>query len=82
MWKRLYTSLVRPHLEYAVQVWCPYLEKDIRIIEKIQERATKIRVEMKSLDYQKRLEVWGLTTLSERRIREDFIQMYKVLNEV
>ena len=26
---KLYTSLVRPHLEYGIEVWNPYLQKNI-----------------------------------------------------
>ena len=29
MWKKLYTSKVRPNLEFAVPVWSPYLRGDI-----------------------------------------------------
>ena len=35
----LYTSLVRPHLDYASAVWCPYKIGDIEVIEKVQKRA-------------------------------------------
>ena len=38
----LYLSLVRPILEYAVPVWCPYLVKDIRALESIQRRASRL----------------------------------------
>jgi ribonuclease P/MRP protein subunit RPP40 len=64
--KKLYISLFRPHLEYAVQVWNPYLAKDIELIEKVQRRAIKIPTNMKAHreDYEGRLEEWGLTKLS------------------
>ena len=30
-------SMVRPHLEYAHSVWCPYKMGDIKDIEKVQK---------------------------------------------
>ena len=33
---RLYTSLVRLHLEYAVQFWSPFYQRDINIFESVQ----------------------------------------------
>ena len=38
----LYVSLIRPHLEYAVPVWSPYLRGDIENIENVQHRATRL----------------------------------------
>jgi hypothetical protein len=33
----LYTALVKLRLEYANQVWCPYLKKNIESIENVKE---------------------------------------------
>ena len=38
----LYKSTLRPHVEFANSVWCPYKIGDSKEIEKIQKRATKI----------------------------------------
>jgi len=76
---RLYKALVRPKLEYCVQAWCPYLKKDIDKLEKVQARATRLVNGCKNLTYENRLNYTGLTTLSERRIRGDLIEVFKIL---
>jgi ribonuclease P/MRP protein subunit RPP40 len=54
LWKNLYVSLVRPHLEFASTVWNPYLSGDIKALEKVQERALRIPSSFKDLSYEKR----------------------------
>ena len=81
LWKKLYTSLVRPHLEFAVPVWSPFRKKDIDELEKVQKRALKIPHQLKKLgSYEERLTRIGLTNLEKRRKRGDLIQLYKILN--
>jgi hypothetical protein len=74
LWKKLYTTYIRPHLEYGVTQWCPYLKKDVNKIEKVQRRATKTPTTLCNLTYQERCKELNLTTLIERRTRGDLIQ--------
>lgn len=76
---KLYKQLVRPLLEYAVQSWNPYLQKDIVMIEKVQRRATKIIPQLHDLPYPERLKSLKLTTLHLRRHRGDMLEVFKIL---
>ena len=77
--KTLYTSFVRPHLEYASAAWSPYCKQDIKILENVQRRATKLVPSIRNLTYEQRLKSLNLTTLENRRIRGDLIQQFKFI---
>ncbi len=51
----LYTSLVRPHLEYDMQFWAPHHVKDIAKLEAVQQKVTKIISSMRNKPYEERL---------------------------
>ena len=72
----IYTSYIRPHLEYCIQAWSLYYAKDILLLEKVQRRATKLVWRLKELSYEERLK---LLSLEERRLRGDLIQTFKLL---
>ena len=78
LWKKLYTTYIRPHLEFAAPAWNVYNRQDIDRIERVQHRATKVSHSLKQHSYPDRLKVLGLTTLETRRTRGDCIQQYKI----
>ena len=76
---RLHKALVRPHLEYAVQAWRPYLVKDISKLESVQHRATRMISGLKDFSYEDRLKKLNITTLETRRLRGDLIEVFKMV---
>ena len=75
----LFKAIVRPHLEYASPVWNPYQKRQIKIIEDVQRRSTKLLPKMSELSYEERLRELDLPTLVYRRARGDMIETYKLL---
>ena len=82
LWKKIYTTYIRPHLEFAISSWNPSLLKDIKVLEQVQRRSTKVPSSLKNLKYPLRCSKLNLTTLTDRRIRGDLIQQYKLLNNI
>jgi len=72
--------MVRPHLEYANSVWCPYKKGDIAGIEKVQKRDTKLVISLKHLSYIERLRQLKLPTLKYKRLRGDMIEVFKIVH--
>ena len=79
MFLQLYKALIRPHLEYANQVWAPRLAKHITLIENVQRRATKLVPGLADLEYEDRLRKLNLPTLAYRRLRGDLIEVFKIM---
>ena len=75
----LYSSYVRPHLEYAIQAWHPTLMRDKGVLEKVQKRFTKMIPELRELPYEERLSSLNLFSLDRRRTRGDLIETFRIL---
>ena len=82
----IYKSMIRPHMEYCVQLWSPLPAHGnwrlILAIEDVQRKFTRLIDNIGLLPYKSRLEKLGLTTLLERRARGDLIETFKIVNKI
>ncbi len=82
----LYTTMVRPALEYASTVWDPHLQKDVKTLEQVQRRAARYVTK----DYTSKTP--GCVTamvhnlhwdsLEDRRRNNRLVMLYKIQNNL
>ena len=75
----LYVTYVRPHLDYCLQAVGPHMLQDLRRLEGVQRRATKLARDIRDLPYQERLSRLGLLSIRDRMLRGDLIEVYKII---
>ena len=79
---KLFTTVVRPHLEYGNVIWSPRFRRDRLEVEKIQRRSTKLIPSLRNMPYSDKLEALKLPSLYHRRRRGDMMQTFKILKGI
>jgi len=66
----------------CVQIWSPYLKKDVECLKKVQGRATKLVKRLKNRPYSERLLLLHTSSLVKRRMRGDLINAYRIMKGI
>ena len=77
----MYKMYVRPKLEYCVQAWNPVYSGDIDLIEKVQNRFTRLLPQGNSMTPTERNEALNITDHKTRWLRGDLIHIYKMIGD-
>ena len=76
----IYTSLIRPKLEYGSCLWNSEYLGDLAVLERVQKRWTRKIAGLEELPYKERLKQLDLFSVQSRLLRADMIFVWKIFN--
>ena len=79
---RLYKTYVRPHLEFSVSAWAPYLAQDIQLLENVQIKAVNMISGLQGTSYLEKLRELKMLTLANRRRKYDMVETFKIMHRI
>ena len=77
----LYNQKIRTHLEWGAIACPPITKSESFVLERVQDKATHLVNNLRSLNSDERRENLGLFHVSYRRLRGDLIEVYKLLTK-
>ena len=79
---KLYKTYVRPMLKYGSVIFSLHFIYLENILENVRRKFTKRLPSMLNKEYNERLQLCNLTSLSTRRANADLVFMYKILHNI
>ena len=77
---KLFTTHVRPLLEFASTVWNTGYVTDLSLLESVHRQWTKLISGCESMSYDQRLKTLDLYSVKGRLLRADLIKCWKIFN--
>jgi ribonuclease P/MRP protein subunit RPP40 len=78
----LYSTYIRPQMDFAITVWRPLYKKDQLLLERVQHAVTRWSPDLSHLPYEERLKILKIPQLEERFDRADLIQMFRLTHNL
>jgi len=79
--RKLYLIIAQPHLEYACEIWDPYLAKMIKSVQKFSSRVC-LKQWPRNTRYQDILEFLNMPSLATCRRQRKLCTLYKIVNNL
>ncbi len=80
IFRPLYLAMVRPHLDYAVRASSHYLKKDIKLMERMQQLATKCVKNFRRLTYPEGFHELKIPSMEHHFLLATLITVYKLFH--